>query len=375
MFHTRNRLAQLLMRAARKRFVRDRRGAVSVMFAVSLVALVPAIGVAVDFARIVQFKSALQNAVDNAALAGASAYIDTTYQTAALQTAKTYLTQSLAGLPANHGVTISDPVGTVLTSSGSITGFTVQIGATSSIDTMFMSAVMNTMAVSVSATAENPILILTITQPHVTSDAGDRNVIYAYPIPLDGSLPKASAMKLIADNTSTNNPPSVQVKLVASQNLGLALQNTTGGNTYNSRHQLVGYGKNSYAAPFMSVNTFYSQSTKVSTNTTQTDSTSQGKYAANTKNCSLISKDLGTGDTAANSSPAAPATGSCFSTTPGQYTQNMKLDCTKNSGKTIRYYWNDMGGPTSDDKDYNDMAFNVTCPDNPSTTRGVALIQ
>ncbi|HVJ40088.1 MAG TPA: TadE/TadG family type IV pilus assembly protein [Dongiaceae bacterium] len=375
MFHDGNRLAQPLTRTNRRSFARDRRGAVSVMFAVSLIALVPAIGIAVDFARVVQFKSALQNAVDNAALAGASAFTDATLQSAALATAKTYMSQSLAGLQANGGVTVSDPVGKVLTSNGSTTGFTVQIGATGSISTTFMSAIMKTMAVSVTATAENPILIINITKPYVTSDAGDKNVIYAYPIPLDGSLPKDATLVPIADNTSLSNQTSVPVKLAASQNLGFALQNTTGGNTYNSQHVLVGYGKNSYAAPFKSVNTFYSQSTKISTNTTQTDSTSKAKYAANTKNCSLVSKDLGSGTTAQNSSPTAPTTGSCFSTTPGQYTQNMKLDCTKNAGETIRYFWNDMGGSGSDDKDYNDMAFNVTCPNTAGTPKGVALIQ
>jgi Flp pilus assembly protein TadG len=347
--------------------VRDRKAAVSVMFAVSLIALVPAIGIAVDFGRIVTFKSALQNAADSAALAGASAYTDTTMQSTAVTTANNYMNRAIAGLPSNNGVTVTPPVTGTLTSLGSTTGFTVKVAATGSINTTIMSAVMKTVTVSVTATAENPILIVNIAKSQFSSDASDRNLVYAYAIPLDNSLPKSSDLKLIADNASTSNPTQVQVKLAASQNMGFALRNITGGKN--------GYGKNSYAAPQNSTNTFYSQSTQVSLNTTQTDSTSKAKYAANTKNCSLISSDVGSGTAGQSSTAGAPTTGSCSSTTPGQYTQNMKLDCTKNHGETIRYYWNDMGGPTSDDKDYNDMIYNVTCPDNSSAPHGVSLIQ
>jgi Flp pilus assembly protein TadG len=345
---------------------KDRTGGISIMFAFSLLALVPAIGIAIDYGRIVQFKSALQNAADNAALAGASAYTGTALQATALSTATTYMAQAVANLPINNGVTVTTPVGTVLTSNGSTIGFTVQIGATGSVKTMFMSAVMSSMTVSVSATAENPILILTISNPLPSSNASDRNVAYAYAIPLDGSLPLTSNLQLISDNSSTHNPTSVSVPLAASQNMGFALQNITGGRS--------GYGRNGYSAPQNSTNTFYSQSTQVSKNTSQADSTSKAKYAANTQNCSLIETDIGSGTTAQNSAPQAPATGKCFSTTPGTNTQNMKLDCTQNSGETFRYFWNDMGGP-SDDKDYNDMAFNVTCPKTNGTPGGVALIQ
>ena len=56
------------------------------------------------------------------------------------------------------------------------------------------------------------------------------------------------------------------------------------------------------------------------------------------------------------SAAAKPTSGSCFSGLPAYATVN----CAQAAGMTLYYYWNDMGGAT-DDKDYNDAVYTVTC--------------
>lgn len=347
-------------RHAIARLAGARSGAVSVMFAISLLALVPAIGIAVDYARAVQFKTALQNAADNAALAGASAYTKDNPATVGQTTAAAYMTKAIAALPTNNGVTSPTPTTATLTYGGLTSGHTVTVTASGSIATTFMSAVMSTMSVSVSATAENPIRTVTTpsTSLKTSSDAADHNIVYMYAIPLDNSVPKTSDLQLIYDNDPNfkGNPTSVTLTVSASQNVGFALKNITGG--------LSNYGKNGYGASQGSTHWMYSHLSPPSSKS----------YSTVTKNCLVETKDT-TSNT--NDLGSAPSSGSCFSTTPGQYTQNLSLDCSKNAGKVIRYYWNDMGG-TSDDHDYNDAAYNVSCPSDsidPNGPTGVALIK
>src|SRR5438128_15525 len=121
-----------------RRFIAHRDGAVGITFAVSLIALVPAVGTAIDYGRAVQFKTALQNAADNAALAGASAYISSSTASNAQAIAANYMNAAIALLPANNGVTSPTPTTNVLTSSGQTTGYTVTATASGSIATTFM---------------------------------------------------------------------------------------------------------------------------------------------------------------------------------------------------------------------------------------------
>jgi len=337
--------------------LKNRSATVSVMFAVSMLALVPAIGVAVDCSRVVEFKSAMQNAVDNAALAGASAYTDSTQETIAQTTAAAYMTKAIAGMPQNTGITSPTPVTAVLTYAGATSGYTVQVQATGAIPTIFMQAVMGTMSVTVKATAENPIKTAITQNLNPSSNASDNNIIYMYKIPLDNSLPQQSDLKMIYNNDPTQaalNPSSVTLTFAASQNVGFALKNTTGG--------LHSYGSNGYGGAVGSVHWMYSQNNPPSKNA----------YSSVSQNCAMETKDITSN---AGYTGAAPTSGSCFSTKAGAYTQNLALDCTKNAGRVIRYYWNDMGGP-HDDHDYNDAAYSVMCQPTPGGgPTGVALIQ
>ncbi|MGH7093936.1 MAG: pilus assembly protein TadG-related protein, partial [Stellaceae bacterium] len=77
------------------------------MLAISLVALAAATGAGLDFARGLNFKTGLQGAVDAAALAGATEYLNTGSAGSAQTVAQNYITTTTASLPPNNGVTTS----------------------------------------------------------------------------------------------------------------------------------------------------------------------------------------------------------------------------------------------------------------------------
>jgi hypothetical protein len=114
-----------------------------------LLALGTATGVGVDFARGLNFKSALQGAADAAAIAGASVYLNAGYSSQATTAATDYMKNATPALPVNNGVTSS----IVLSSSGP---WTVTVNASASINSTFNGLFENTIPVSVTATAKGP---------------------------------------------------------------------------------------------------------------------------------------------------------------------------------------------------------------------------
>lgn len=331
----------------------DRTASVALIFATSLVVVVPAIGVAVDVGRAVHFKTALQSAADDAALAGATVFkqSNSTSTTVAATTAKNFMNQAIAALPPNTSITAAN----ASVQGSSTTSYTVNVTATRGVATTFLSPVMKTMSISVSATAKvtfypgvpasGSSTSGNLAPVVASSDAGDNNILYMYAIPADGSIPKPSDLVMIYNNDpaqAANNPKTPPAVALTSPNqkIGFALMNKTGA--------LHPYGSNAEGAPQGSVHWMYSH----------LNPPSKLAYPSATQDCSLETADMTNSKTP---TAAAPSTGKCFSTTPGQYTQNFQLDCTKNAGKIIRYYWNDMGG-TTDDRDYNDAAYSVSCP-------------
>ena len=83
---------------------RELRGGVMILMAFSLLALAAATGAA-DFARGLNFKLALQGAVDAASLAGATEYLNTGSQSSAQALATAYITNALGDLPPSGTVT------------------------------------------------------------------------------------------------------------------------------------------------------------------------------------------------------------------------------------------------------------------------------
>jgi Putative Flp pilus-assembly TadE/G-like len=120
-----------------------------IFMAVGMLALGTATGVGIDFARGLNFKSALQGAADSAAIAGASVYFNAGYVTEATSAANNYMTKAVANLPTNNGVTSS-----VALSQNS--PWTVTINASASINSSFNGLFENTIPVSVTATAHGP---------------------------------------------------------------------------------------------------------------------------------------------------------------------------------------------------------------------------
>jgi len=162
----------------------DKRGSMFVFMAVSMLALATATGVGVDFARGLNFKSDLQGAVDAAAIAGASVYLNGGYSSQATTAATDYLTTALPAMPTNNGITTS------ITVSQSAP-WTVTVTAAGSIQSTFNGVFENTIPVSVSATANGP------TNPNIN-----------FYMLLDDSPSMAIAATQAGINTMVNNTSS-----------------------------------------------------------------------------------------------------------------------------------------------------------------------
>jgi Flp pilus assembly protein TadG len=129
--------------------LRETRGTVLVFMAVGIIALATATGVGVDFARGLNFKTGLQGAVDAAAIAGASIYLNNGYASSATTAATNYMTKAEATLPTNNGVTSSIQV-------SASAPWTVTVTAKATINSSFNGILENTIPVSVTATAHGP---------------------------------------------------------------------------------------------------------------------------------------------------------------------------------------------------------------------------
>jgi hypothetical protein len=131
--------------------LRDTRASAFVFLAIGMVALGTATGVGVDFARGLNFKSDLQGAVDAAAISGASVYLNggSTYVTQATTAATNYMTNAVAHLPTNNGVTSSVAL-------SQTAPWTVTVNASGSINSTFNGLFENTIPISVTATANGP---------------------------------------------------------------------------------------------------------------------------------------------------------------------------------------------------------------------------
>ena len=183
--------------------------------------MAPRYGVAINY------KHQLQSAVDAAALAGASAYTTTSGTSVPIAVATSYMNKYVGQLPQNLNVTYGSSASTVSSNSG-VQGYTVTVTATGQVPNSFGSLLgVQTTAISVSATAENPVLTAKFDTGGFASSACDDNAIYWYVVPQNGGVPAASAMNLLWDN-GVANPPSVSTfSIMGSQKIGFALKNTT----------------------------------------------------------------------------------------------------------------------------------------------------
>jgi len=354
---------------ATMRDLRDsRRGALGVAMALLAVPTVMVVGAAVDYARLEQFKTQLQATVDSAALSGAAAYVDSSSASNAQTVANNYLTSNIGLLPSHIGNVTTSAAAAQVT-SGSNQGYTVTVTATATIGTTFMRMVTSTLNVSVSATAVNPIVQITISTSNFNSSAADLNTLWYWLI--NSSSPNAqpttsnftSSQKLACNHNCTNS--SVTFSATATQMIGMALQNVTGG--------ISDYGCTQYqTAPGSwqwvqrngrwtqqwvtsscagTTQWFFSNMMPPSNNTYNSSSIDTG-YTSVTQNCSLqvaLSTSL-------PSTTTPPLSSQCFSSMPSYAYPS----CAQLNGQYATFYWNDMGG-TGDDKDYNDAEISVKC--------------
>lgn len=329
-------------RPAWRHLARARGGNVAMIFALTLGGLVLATGSAVDMTRGVDMRTQLQAAADGAALAGAAAYVNSGSATTGKTVATNYIRHAVAALPPNTGVSYTVTTGTV--SSGDAThGYTVTVTAKTAVRTTLLSLVTGTVAEAVTAEAENPIVTFSVNFGNFVSSAWDNNQIYYYPMPANGkpsAIPsgggKPSGGVLLYNNV--NPPPSspISVSLTASQKIGFALENTT-----STRYSGDNYGCNQYGSCYGHTQWFYSE----------LNPPSQDAYTGITDNRSMQVYPQSSGQ-------AVPAevVGATF-TTPFAYATP---SCSQIAGKTLWYYWNDMGG-NPDDLDYNDMQYSFSC--------------
>jgi Flp pilus assembly protein TadG len=372
-----------------RRLIRGDRGNIAMMFGLMLVPLTIAAGLGIDYEQGQNFKNALQGAADSAALAGASVYTSQTSYSTATTVAQNYMNNAEKTLPPHTSVSYTVTPAT-LTANGSTSGYTVAVTATATVQTSFMAIMgINTTTISVSATAEDPVVNGNFNLGGFVSYACDLNQLYYYIVPSGGGVPAKSAMNLLWSNNNASPPASVSFSVTAGQQIGFALENTTG-----ARSTSLGgcnYGDNMYGSHPGDTQYFYSSLQPPSLDYNKAPgggSTGTHGVYETTQDCSLVTEQ---GVTVAGKTtyPAAPQN-SCYTTSgSGENTDsyngsgsltgicsgcgssgtttmktvmnNAAPSCGQLNGNSVQYNWNDMGAPIDSYNYGNDMQYNFSC--------------
>jgi Flp pilus assembly protein TadG len=241
------------------------RGVYALAFAVLMIPLIGVVGCAVDYARIVQYKSDLQNAVDEAALAGAAALttdVLTSPKTnqVAIALATNYFNRAI--LPASLSVSAPTVVTDTSASTKLISGlgaYTVKVSASATVSNTLFAIFVPSVNLSATGTAAEPVVTLNtnLKAGAVSSQACDGNSLTIYQVPKtsDGTaydysisalnkLPQ-SAFVPVGQNANAGLPP-----IGVNQPLGVRMQNITDSCGATSPNQ--------YGAQANSYNYFYS---------------------------------------------------------------------------------------------------------------------
>lgn len=363
-------------------FLGARRGATAVLFAVMAVPVLLATGVAVDFGRLEILKASLQSVADGAALAGASALSLASGSSNATTVATDYYVKGAATL-ASDGVMSAPTVSEPSTIEVTVTG-------TATLTNTLMGLVTSSMTATVSASAEGPAYQLSVTKTSgLSSSSYDSDSIYYYDA-TTSTTPAVSAMTLLFTNDSsvgTTSTSSQTVSIGANDNVGFALVNKTGGlksyspNGYGSTQGTTQIFYSSLAIPSSSAysakqqGTFYTGVTSRQNNNTictrtAITATNSGYRPYTTSNtCNYYPCVTSSGSAVLENNLLI--NGSC--STQSTATQT----CLSLANTPLSFSWNDMGGG-SDDFDYNDAVYKVTCTPTTSTTTqpsAVILVQ
>jgi Flp pilus assembly protein TadG len=236
------------------------------------------VGGAVDYARMIQYRASLQNAVDQAAIAGAAVFSVPSQSALATQVATNYFNRTI--LPSSLSITAptvsTNSSGTINPALGSAAAYTVTVSATAKVSTTLLSLVIPSATITATGTAGDPVVAANLTLGHVNSRACDGNSVYLYEVPLNSSgngydyssvpawttpagLP-TNNYYMIGSSYQTVPAGQVMPAFSANQPLGVALVNKTDGNTTtgNTNCGVAVMGANSYGAPLGQVQYFYS---------------------------------------------------------------------------------------------------------------------
>jgi Flp pilus assembly protein TadG len=325
------------------------------MLLVLLIPLLLAVGVAVDFARMVQFRSDLQNAVDEAALAGAAVFVSSTQATDATTAAQNYFKRAI--LPINLSVsapTITPNANdTINPALGSAAAHTVTVTATATVQTTLMSlAAPSMVTITVTGKAANPVVSANLAFPTQLSKACDGNTAYLYQVPANATNTGYDYSKVPVFNSTnyyeiyTSYSPNTSLGTVPAQTLptfsvnqplGVMLRNDTNGNVGNSNCTVAVTGANSYGAPSGSSQTFYSsllmngESPSQLTNYTYTASVTTSNTTTQTTTTTTVTTGSGQSATSTTSSSTATSTSSNVT----NYTISLPPSTLYPSGRTI----------------------------------------
>lgn len=258
------------------RLIADETGAIAMTFAMLLIPMMLIVGGVVDYARMIQYRASLQNAVDQAAIAGAAVFTVPGQSSLATQVATNYFNRTI--LPSSLSITAptvsTNNNGTINPALGSAPAYTVTVSATATVSTTLLSLLIPSATITATGTAGDPVVTANLTLGHVNSQACDGNSVYLYKVPLNASgngydyssIPAWTTPGGLPTNnyymigSSYQSVPAGQVmpSFSANQPLGVALENITDGNTSNSGCGVGVTGANSYGAPYKNTQKFYS---------------------------------------------------------------------------------------------------------------------
>ncbi len=272
----RNPMRTRLPRTARNPFgaAADDSGSIAVTFALLLIPMMLIFGLVVDYARMVQCRAILQNAVDEAALAGASVFTTSDQGANAATVATNYFNRAIlpATMKAAAPTVTTNANGTINPALGTAVAYTVTVSANATVSTTLLSMLLPSVSMTATGTASDPVVSAKLGFTNVNSVACDGNAVYLYQVPKNasgsgydfGSVPTwstgSSGNYYEIGNSTGGSLPSGQAlpTISANQPLGVAMVNQTNGNTGNSGCGVTVTGANSYGAPHKSTQTFYS---------------------------------------------------------------------------------------------------------------------
>jgi Flp pilus assembly protein TadG len=194
--------------------LRDRSANVAVSFALMCLPITLTVGGAIDYSRAVHFKAEVQGVVDSAALAGATAFVNAAAQTLATNVVAEFMTAGIAKLPSNGGVNYAAPTMTIVNVASQAAAYTVAVTATANVNTTFLGIIMPSIPITVTATAENPVVSAATNFSGFSSSAWDKNTIYWYPIPPGSAntyVPPNAALVAVWSNAGGITPASANV--------------------------------------------------------------------------------------------------------------------------------------------------------------------